>query len=671
MESSALNFPRSAFSAQPNSSVNHQCRIKFIEASDSHRIGSILRFAALLSTSILLATFGALYNPLASSTRRSNNHNSMVISLSRRSGAPSGKDASQTNANLPSFRIEAWNAQSRKNGQPGAGYRFLSQASLIEPHAETELILLNVPETYATKVHWTVKRIGTGDIITTAITSSPRLTLTLKCLGNFEVTARMGDIEYTQTFFGRYVRREIRAMSDDARNRYLDAVLVMTTLTAAEGRARYGDAFRTTNELMRIHLNLAGDRDADRLHSGLGFLMQHVALSNAYELALRTIDPSVALPYWDFTLDYAIVNSGGEGLVSDYWKLDMWRDDWFGNATISPYHTPIKGRFAYQVVDKDWNSTIRNPYGYLRSPWNMNKNKFVTRVHKLGGVTGKAMEWPDCQSHFDITFSYDSVYDYMWDIENAPHGAVHVMIGGYLRTGDVFDELDGVIPDTAIGEAMQYLYAIVKGLWRNMPHATDSSVHFNYPTYCSDDTPQTECHMICPHGWNDTDGNFYEKFVASYESKWPWLANITEHWATFAKWLCNTPFAPGEHLESASPVDPSFWPIHPTLDRLLVYKRLVQPFKHAEFYNENGETTRYCEYSDTSDCMGHHPWDITAFGVNTDDTGRGDFMVKFPTVGELFNASSPDDYRLDYVYENFNWHHCDQNYVYFPRPPGW
>lgn len=671
MESSSLKYSRSPFTSHPNSSVDHQSRISVNEASGSHQIGSMLRFAALLSTGILLASLAALSSPLVYTRSNNNNHNTMAISLNAQSADQSEPPDLLTKIDLLPLRIEAWNTQSRKNGQPGAGYRFLPWASLIEPHAETELILLNAPDHLTVKVHWTVKRSSTGEIITTATTTSPSLTLTLPYLGNFEVTARTGGIEYTQMLFSRYVRREIRAMSDDARQRYFDAVQVMTTLTAAEGRARYGDAFHTTNELMRIHLNLAGDRDADRLHTGLGFLMQHVALSNAYELALRAIDPSIALPYWDFTLDYAIVNSGGEGIVSDYWKLDMWRDDWFGNATNSPFHTPTQGRFAYQVVAKDWNSTIRNPYGYLRSPWNMNKNKFITRVHKLGGVTGRAIEWPGCQSHFDITFNYDSVYEYMWDIENAPHGAVHVMIGGYLKTGDVFDQLDGVIPDTAIGEAMQYLYAIVKGLWRDMPHANDSSVHFNYPTYCSDDTPQTECHMICPHDWNDTDGNFYNKFVGSYQSKWPWLANITEHWAIFAKWLCNTPFAPGEHLESASPADPSFWPIHPTLDRLLIYKRLVQPFKQAEFYNENGGSTRYCEYSDTSDCMGHHPWDITSFGVNTDDTGYGDFLVKFPTVGELFNASSPDNYRLDYVYEHFEWHHCDRSGVYFPRPAGW
>ena len=39
-----------------------------------------------------------------------------------------------------------------------------------------------------------------------------------------------------------------------------------------------------------------------------------------------------------------------------------------------------------------------------------------------------------------------------------------------------------------------------------------------------------------------------------------------------------TPFTPGEQIESASPIDPSFWPIHPTMDRLLQYKRMAMDF---------------------------------------------------------------------------------------------
>lgn len=35
----------------------------------------------------------------------------------------------------------------------------------------------------------------------------------------------------------------------------------------------------------------------------MGFLPQHVKMTNLFEQAMQAVDPSVALPYWDFTID--------------------------------------------------------------------------------------------------------------------------------------------------------------------------------------------------------------------------------------------------------------------------------------------------------------------------------------------------------------------------------
>ena len=35
----------------------------------------------------------------------------------------------------------------------------------------------------------------------------------------------------------------------------------------------------------------------------LGFLTHHLALTNSFEASLRSVDPSVTLPYWDFTIE--------------------------------------------------------------------------------------------------------------------------------------------------------------------------------------------------------------------------------------------------------------------------------------------------------------------------------------------------------------------------------
>lgn len=42
--------------------------------------------------------------------------------------------------------------------------------------------------------------------------------------------------------------------------------------------------------------------------------------------------------------------------------------------------------------------------------------------------------------------------------------------------------------------------------------------------------------------------------------------------------MCMCVCLPGDHIESASPADPSFWVIHPTLERLLHAKLLSGGF---------------------------------------------------------------------------------------------
>ena len=46
---------------------------------------------------------------------------------------------------------------------------------------------------------------------------------------------------------------------------------------------------------------------------GTGFISHHLALTNTFEAALRAVDPSVTLPYWDFTIEgeavkYVLIN---------------------------------------------------------------------------------------------------------------------------------------------------------------------------------------------------------------------------------------------------------------------------------------------------------------------------------------------------------------------------
>ena len=130
--------------------------------------------------------------------------------------------------------------------------------------------------------------------------------------------------------------------------------------SCASARCRVEPAALASAGEKTFHLfppaRLEAGRDIDTMHDGMGFLTQHVAVTNELALALQAVDPSLALPFWDYTEDIARVRAM-KGDTSDLWASELWSDDWYGNATGSDRHTVKKGRFAYQRVTRDRNAT--------------------------------------------------------------------------------------------------------------------------------------------------------------------------------------------------------------------------------------------------------------------------------------------------------------------------
>ena len=65
----------------------------------------------------------------------------------------------------------------------------------------------------------------------------------------------------------------------------------------------YGGSYTGIETFTALHINASNDRMCDSYHEGSGFLFHHLALTNAFEASLRSVDPSVTLPYWDFTIE--------------------------------------------------------------------------------------------------------------------------------------------------------------------------------------------------------------------------------------------------------------------------------------------------------------------------------------------------------------------------------
>ena len=117
--------------------------------------------------------------------------------------------------------------------------------------------------------------------------------------------------------------------------------------------------------------------------------------------------------------------------------------------------------------------------------------------------------------------------------------------------------------------------------------------------------------------------------------------------------LCNTGTIPGDQLEAASPVDPTFWPIHPTIDRLFQWKKLQSNFGSEAWESPLGANlTKYCQIGG---CEGHHAYDILPFEIYAMNSDSRQFEYVKMSNAELLDAANPTDSKLSYVYDNFQW----------------
>jgi Common central domain of tyrosinase len=127
----------------------------------------------------------------------------------------------------------------------------------------------------------------------------------------------------------------------------------------------YGTKYGSKDYFNRIHLYYGGSKSCDHWHQGPGFVTSHVTFSLAYEQSLQSINPSVTLPYWDFTLESTFFTP------ETFRYSGVFSEDWFGDPSCNNSdHTPTTGRFAYvpTMADAKNFSSLISPYGLLRSP---------------------------------------------------------------------------------------------------------------------------------------------------------------------------------------------------------------------------------------------------------------------------------------------------------------
>ncbi|CAM9705683.1 unnamed protein product, partial [Hapterophycus canaliculatus] len=150
----------------------------------------------------------------------------------------------------------------------------------------------------------------------------------------------------------KYVRREIRQLSQTDREAFFDAMEQLYRLPTAEGNKLYGDEYKGIQFFVQMHLDGAGVADCDHWHDDAGIMTHHVGYTLLFEQALQVVDPSVSIPYWEYTVECtsAFVRSTSAGLT-DYGQSELFQEDWFGDASPeNDMHTVDKGRWAYLPV---------------------------------------------------------------------------------------------------------------------------------------------------------------------------------------------------------------------------------------------------------------------------------------------------------------------------------
>lgn len=464
----------------------------------------------------------------------------------------------------------------------------------------------------------------------------------------------------------RYVRRELRSLAPDDRNVFLDAMHTMIEVPMAEGMARFGPDYRDWSYFVMLHHMASSPQSGDQMHDGMGFLTQHSALSGAFEIALQAVAPAVSLAWWDLTLDWAMVVTEFNGTFDDrFWSMDMWQSNWFGRPD-NQTRTITEGRFAYLAADSPALGSMAdvtlNAYGFMRAPWNYNRSPWMTRAAEMNGMSVfyncafssklkcTSGPWPSCESHLNAVSSldHDSFQSFGWYVNYDPHAHAHVVLGG--GWGLNASRLEGILGPGDV-KALQAKVWSLRNVWRTQHSIADTPV-VSFPTVCSMDAPESACHARC-------DLELLRNNVTVLEDVWSAVNDWMDTYGTYnaaskldaISILCGTSFSMGEQAESASPLDPTFWPIHPTIERLWQWRKLLGGFADESWtYSTAGS----CVLGGR--CYGHQPNDLTL--------APGKFLVE--GVFEMQLLSNMDYYaqmdpffsNTSYVYSHFSNQHC-------------
>ncbi|MFF6872359.1 tyrosinase family protein [Streptomyces sp. NPDC007910] len=202
------------------------------------------------------------------------------------------------------------------------------------------------------------------------------------------------------------VRKNQATLTTDEKRRFVDALLEL------KRSGRY-DAFVTTHNAF-----IMGDTDdGDRVgHRSPSFLPWHRRFLLDFEAALKSVDPTVTLPYWDWTADRTARSS-------------LWAPDFLGGTGRARDGQVTDGPFAR--AGNRWPITVRvDGRDFLRRDLGAGGRQLPTRA-EVDSVL--AMETYDTAPWNSASDGFRNHLE-GWRGVNL-HNRVHVWVGGQMATG--------------------------------------------------------------------------------------------------------------------------------------------------------------------------------------------------------------------------------------------
>eukprot|EP00752_Nemacystus_decipiens_P008279 g7402.t1 len=594
------------------------------------------------------------------------------------------KEREPATEEIPPLAFEVTNFYHVRDGKPGADIPWLQDIKLVEPHRDTTFSVSSPREgfDYIWEVHGgdpdlaDVRATARGAEVMMVLTILDGNMVTLKEVEPGGVAVRQLD----EMVMVKYVRREVRTLTDDEREELLDAMFQLwaVRVDGGDGKELYGDDYADIYAINRLHFKAASNKTCDHFHDGLGFLTSHSLITNTFEYSLQRVNPKLTLPYWDFTIEEL---EAEDGLSAEDDELilnpPLFQESWFGTA--DPVDYKVKdGRWANTKIPSmyDGNPGDLTPdvYGLLRSRWNVNSSPYLTRgLGKLcDGYVTDSYHWPTCELHHWLVTGYTDFYSWVWESMYAPHGPVHTWIGGVLNCEDTVGAVSALVGAENADALALYAFDQRKNFWRDeMFECIGHTADVGEPSDALFSSGQCGCLEFDLTQGDDWQVIYYNSTV-DFDDVIGDYDDETKRAVVAA--VCASTIFDGDHLQAGSSLDPTFWLMHPTMERLFMFSVLTGRTTDLTWhdtdvtYTDSAGNTVYdmnSRYGDT--CHGHGGSDVFPFGLL--DTDIDGFEVKTGIRGnldtgnmltnrEVLEAMDASVNMLPYVYDTFKWNHC-------------